>query len=97
MSRPTKEAMIGEVNVPSVLANLVRIWTDNTLWNPTQASLPRWSRPSFTKDGRVHRGSLVHLLLRMDEFTSPSNLGNFHSGYGSYPQFSGLLNIGNGY
>ena len=52
---------IGEVNVPSVLANLVRLWMDNTSWNLThhlsRASRPRWSRPSFTKDGRVHHGT----------------------------------------
>ena len=30
-------------------------------------------------------------------WNSPSHLGNFHSGYGSYPQFSGHLDIGNGY
>ena len=59
---------IGEVNVPSILTNLVRLWTDNTSWNPThhhlsRASRPRWtsspwrSRPSFTKDGRVHHGT----------------------------------------
>ena len=76
VSSNERQAMInqiGEVNVPSVLANLVRLWTDNTSWNLThhlsRASRPRWSRPSFTKDGRVHRGGLVHLLLRMDEFT----------------------------
>ena len=53
---------IGEVNVPSVLANLVRLWTDNTSWNLThhhlsRASRPRWSCPSFIKDGRVHHGT----------------------------------------
>ena len=72
-----RQAMINQVskvNVPSVLANLVHLWTDNTSWNLThhhlsRASRPRWSRPSLTKDGRVHLGGLVHLLLKMDEFT----------------------------
>ena len=98
VSSNERQATIGEVNVSSVLANLVRLWTDNTSWNLThhlsRASHPRWSRPSFTKDGRVHRGGLVHLLLRMDEFTGPSNLGNFHSGYGSYPNSPNSSTLG---
>ena len=71
VSSNERQAMINQiskVNVPSVLANLVRLWTDNTSWNLThhhlsRASRPRWtsspwrSRPSFTKDGRVHHGT----------------------------------------
>ena len=64
MSRPTKETKVGGEN--SKRFGEPRPYMDEQyLMEPThhlrRASLPRWSCPSFTKDGRAHRGSLVHL------------------------------------
>ena len=64
MSRPTKEATIGEEN--SKRSGKPHPYMDEQyLMESThhlrRASLPRWPHPSFTKDGRAHRGGLVHL------------------------------------
>ena len=64
MSRPTKEATIGG-EYPKRSGEPCPYMDEQYLMEPThhlrRASLPRWSCPSFTKDGRAHRGSLVHL------------------------------------
>ena len=56
MSRPTKEATIGEEKIPSVLANLVYIWTIDTSWNLL-----------IIYAGQAFQDGLVHLSLKMDE------------------------------
>ena len=97
MSRPSEKATIGRENYkrieeprPYMDEEYLKKSTQQIRWT----SLPRWSRPSWmARPSWRSRPS----LLRMDESISLSDLGNFHSGYGSYSQFSGFLDIGNGY
>ena len=55
MSRPTKDKLgqtTGEVIVPSILANLVRLWTNETPWE---------SYPSYSGEGQAVQDGLVRL------------------------------------